>query len=157
MMQTREPAAAAAARGRSTALVPAFRERAAADDEASAFPAENFADLRRSRALALTAGEDDGGAGLWSEGRFTPYYELMEALAYADCSTGPAAAGALARAGRPGRATRRRGAARALPPPTSSARRPAARLGRQRDRTDAARCRGVYASELTGATATAGG
>jgi alkylation response protein AidB-like acyl-CoA dehydrogenase len=86
MMQTHEPAQQLRLEA-IQALVPAFRERAAAYDEASAFPVENFADLRRLGLVALTAGEDDGGAGLWSEGRFTPYYEVLEALAYADCST----------------------------------------------------------------------
>ena len=62
---------------------PARREA----DEHSAFPAENFADLRRLRLVALTAPERLGGHGLWTEGAFTPFYELIEALAWVDTST----------------------------------------------------------------------
>ena len=68
-------------------LAPAFRERARASDDASSFPAENFADLRRLGLVALTAPESLGGHGLWSEGAFTPYYELIEALAWVDNCT----------------------------------------------------------------------
>jgi alkylation response protein AidB-like acyl-CoA dehydrogenase len=68
-------------------LVETFRSRAAANDAASAFPEANFDDLRRLGLLALTADEESGGRGLWSEGRFLPYYETLEALAYADTST----------------------------------------------------------------------
>lgn len=68
-------------------LVESFRARAAASDAASAFPEENFADLRRLGMVALTADEASGGAGLWSEGSFLPYYETLEALAYADTCT----------------------------------------------------------------------
>ena len=68
-------------------LVEPFRARAQAHDEASAFPEANFADLRRLGLVALTADEDAGGRGYWSEGRFLPYYETLEALAYADTST----------------------------------------------------------------------
>ena len=70
-----------------SALVPAFRERARASDDASTFPTENFADLRAADLLALTAPVGLGGQGLWSEGAFVPYYEVLEALAYADTST----------------------------------------------------------------------
>ncbi len=69
-------------------LVTAFRERARSYDEASAFPRENFDDLRRLDLVALTADEAAGGRGLWSEGAFLPYYKILEALAYADSSTG---------------------------------------------------------------------
>jgi alkylation response protein AidB-like acyl-CoA dehydrogenase len=68
-------------------LAPAFRARARAADDASSFPAENFADLRRLGLVALTAPESLGGHGLWSEGAFTPYYELIEALAWVDTCT----------------------------------------------------------------------
>lgn len=68
-------------------LAPAFRARARAADDASSFPAENFADLRRLGLVALTAPASLGGHGLWSEGAFTPYYELIEALAWVDTCT----------------------------------------------------------------------
>jgi alkylation response protein AidB-like acyl-CoA dehydrogenase len=68
-------------------LAPAFRARARAADDTSSFPAENFADLRRLGLVALTAPESLGGHGLWTEGAFTPYYELLEALAWADTCT----------------------------------------------------------------------
>ena len=49
------------------------------------------ADVRRSCAgaglLALTAPAEFGGVGLWSEGRYRPYYELLEALALIDSVT----------------------------------------------------------------------
>jgi alkylation response protein AidB-like acyl-CoA dehydrogenase len=69
------------------ALVEPFRARARALDDASAFPAENFADLRRLGLLALTAPQELGGDGLWAPGAFTPYYEVIEALSFADSST----------------------------------------------------------------------
>ena len=68
-------------------LVPAFRERARRHDDGATFPAENFADLRRRNLLSLTAPEELGGHGLWTDGRFAPYYEVLEALAFADTST----------------------------------------------------------------------
>jgi alkylation response protein AidB-like acyl-CoA dehydrogenase len=68
-------------------LAPAFRARARGADDASSFPAENFADLRHLGLVALTAPESLGGHGLWSEGAFTPYYELIEALAWVDTCT----------------------------------------------------------------------
>jgi alkylation response protein AidB-like acyl-CoA dehydrogenase len=68
-------------------LTPAFRARARASDEQASFPAENFADLRRLGLVALTAPESLGGLGLWAEGAFTPFYELIEALAWVDTST----------------------------------------------------------------------
>lgn len=68
-------------------LIPAFRERARATDDAAAFPSANFDDLRRLGLLALTAPSDLGGGGLWSEGRFIDFYETLEALAFADSST----------------------------------------------------------------------
>ncbi len=69
------------------ALAPRFRARARASDDASTFPTENFADLRTADLLALTAPVELGGQGLWSDGAFTPFYEVLEALAHADTST----------------------------------------------------------------------
>lgn len=70
------------------ALIPTLRGRARASDDNVAFPAENFANLRELGLLALTAPTEVGGLGMWSEGSFAPYYELLEHLAYADSSTG---------------------------------------------------------------------
>lgn len=89
------------------ALVPTFRARARASDETSTFPTENFADLRAADLLALTAPLALGGQGLWADGAFTPYYEVLEALAFADTSTAQLvqvhshALGVLARHGTP--------------------------------------------------------
>jgi alkylation response protein AidB-like acyl-CoA dehydrogenase len=69
------------------ALADGFRARARALDEAAAFPEENFAELREAGLLALTAPEDIGGDGLWWEGRFRPYYELLHHLARIDGPT----------------------------------------------------------------------
>jgi alkylation response protein AidB-like acyl-CoA dehydrogenase len=68
-------------------LAPAFRARAREADEQAVFPAENFADLRRLGLLSLTAPESLGGHGLWTERAFTPFYEVLEALAFVDTST----------------------------------------------------------------------
>ena len=68
-------------------LADSFRARAKAADEASAFPAENFDDLRAAGLLALTAPTEYGGDGLWTEGRYAPYYQIIERLAYVDSST----------------------------------------------------------------------
>jgi alkylation response protein AidB-like acyl-CoA dehydrogenase len=45
------------------------------------------AELRSAGLLALTAPAEFGGVGLWSEGRYRPYYELLEALALIDSVT----------------------------------------------------------------------
>lgn len=68
-------------------LAQSFRARASEADLHSTFPAENFADLRAHGLLALTAPERLGGLGLWAEGAFTPFYELLETLSWADTST----------------------------------------------------------------------
>ena len=68
-------------------LAQSFRARASEADRHSTFPAENFADLRAHGLLALTAPERLGGLGLWAEGAFTPFYELLETLSWADTST----------------------------------------------------------------------
>jgi alkylation response protein AidB-like acyl-CoA dehydrogenase len=56
-------------------------------DERAEFPAQTFAALREAGLLALTAPLELGGAGLWSEGRYRPYYELLESLARIDTVT----------------------------------------------------------------------
>ncbi len=68
-------------------LSPAIRDRAAALDESAQFPAETFADLRSAGLTALTVPEKFGGEGLWSEGRYRPFYETLEALARVDSVT----------------------------------------------------------------------
>ena len=68
-------------------LTDAIRERAAALDESSQFPAETFADLRTAGLIALTVPEEHGGEGLWWEGRFRPFYETLNALAQVDSVT----------------------------------------------------------------------
>lgn len=64
-----------------------IRARARDLDERAAFPAETFGELREAGLLALTAPVEIGGAGLWSEGHYRPYYELLEALARIDSVT----------------------------------------------------------------------
>jgi alkylation response protein AidB-like acyl-CoA dehydrogenase len=68
-------------------LAPSIRARARALDDAAAFPAETFGELRAAGLLALTAPEEYGGAGLWWEGRYRAYYELLETLARIDSVT----------------------------------------------------------------------
>src|SRR5215472_17124894 len=68
-------------------LADRIRARARDLDERAAFPAETFAELREAGMLALTAPVEIGGAGLWSEGSYRPYYELLEALARIDSVT----------------------------------------------------------------------
>lgn len=70
------------------ALLPTWRDRVRGYDERVEFPTENFADLRAAGLLALTAPVEVGGLGLWSEGAFSPYYELLDALGHADSCTG---------------------------------------------------------------------
>jgi len=68
-------------------LADAIRARAAEVDERAAFPYETFAELRAAGLLALTAPTELGGAGLWSQGGYAPYYELLETLARIDSVT----------------------------------------------------------------------
>ncbi|MFL5864888.1 MAG: acyl-CoA dehydrogenase family protein [Solirubrobacteraceae bacterium] len=68
-------------------LAERIRSRARDLDERAAFPVETFAELRAAGLLALTAPAQVGGAGLWSAGRYRPYYEVLEALARIDSVT----------------------------------------------------------------------
>jgi alkylation response protein AidB-like acyl-CoA dehydrogenase len=68
-------------------LADGIRARAAELDERAEFPAQTFAELRSAGLLALTAPAEFGGAGLWSEGHYRPYYELLETLASIDSVT----------------------------------------------------------------------
>src|SRR5262252_9188116 len=72
---------------RVAALADGIRGRARDLDERAAFPVETFAELRDADLLALTAPIEFGGAGLWSEARYRPFYELLEALARVDSVT----------------------------------------------------------------------
>jgi len=69
------------------ALAPEVRRRAADLDERAAFGEETFAALRAAGLLALTAPVEYGGAGLWWDGRYGEFYELLEALAFVDSPT----------------------------------------------------------------------
>jgi len=69
------------------ALAPAIRARARELDERAAFGAETFAQLRAAGLLALTAPVEYGGAGLWWDGCYSDFYELIEALAFVDGPT----------------------------------------------------------------------
>jgi alkylation response protein AidB-like acyl-CoA dehydrogenase len=69
------------------ALADAIRERAGALDETGSFPAETFAELRSAGLLKLTAPSEHGGDGLWWDGRYRDYYELLEHLARIDSVT----------------------------------------------------------------------
>jgi alkylation response protein AidB-like acyl-CoA dehydrogenase len=73
---------------RIAALAPDIRSRARELDDLAAFPAETFAQLREGGLLALTAPREFGGGGLWWDGGYRDFYELIEALAYID---GPSA------------------------------------------------------------------
>jgi alkylation response protein AidB-like acyl-CoA dehydrogenase len=68
-------------------LADVIRERAGELDRRAEYPRETFDELRQAGLLALTAPVEFGGAGLWSEGRYVPYYELLETLARIDSVT----------------------------------------------------------------------
>ena len=86
-MQHRDVPAQQRGSRRSSRSHPTFRDRAPARPTSRGLPGRELRRSAPARPVALTAPEDYGGAGLWIEGRFTPFYELLEALAYADCST----------------------------------------------------------------------
>ncbi|NKS98804.1 hypothetical protein GS498_20750 [Rhodococcus hoagii] len=73
--------------GRHRPLAQGFRDRARRYDDEAIFPTENFAELNEADLLALTLPEKWGGAGLWSEGGFAEYYELIERMATIDAPT----------------------------------------------------------------------
>jgi alkylation response protein AidB-like acyl-CoA dehydrogenase len=77
----------AARLGRIAELADGFRARAHDVDDAAAFPAQSFAELRAAGLTALTVPVEDGGAGLWWEGRYREFYELLETLARVDSVT----------------------------------------------------------------------
>ncbi|MGH2604922.1 MAG: acyl-CoA dehydrogenase family protein, partial [Dehalococcoidia bacterium] len=70
-----------------------YREAAFAHDERAEFPAPAFERLRDAGFLTLSLPEEMGGHGFWSttpplRDRFVPYYQILEALATGDASTG---------------------------------------------------------------------
>lgn len=69
------------------AMADDIRARARELDERAQYPVQTFSELRDAGLLALTVPTEFGGAGLWSEGRYRPYYELIEALAQIDSVT----------------------------------------------------------------------
>ncbi|MGH2599024.1 MAG: acyl-CoA dehydrogenase family protein [Dehalococcoidia bacterium] len=73
---------------RARQLAEHFARRLPAYDAAAAFPAENFDEIREAGLHAMTVPEQYGGLGFWQPGgRFSTYYEVLEALAHADSST----------------------------------------------------------------------
>lgn len=65
----------------------AFRERAPRHDREATFPEENFRDLHAAGLLSLTVPTKWGGCGLWGEGGYVEYYEILEHLASIDSPT----------------------------------------------------------------------
>ncbi len=68
-------------------LARVIRSRARALDDAREFPADTFTELRAAGLTALTVPVEYGGGGLWWEGRYRDYYEVVEALALVDSVT----------------------------------------------------------------------
>lgn len=69
-------------------LADGFRARARELDDAAAFPAENFAELRAAGLLALTAPAEFGGDDMWWGINYRDYYEILERLGTIDSPTG---------------------------------------------------------------------
>lgn len=73
---------------RAHVLAEHFRTRIGKYDAEASFPKENFAEIREAGLHAMTVPVEHGGLGLWTlGGRFTEYYQVLEALAHADSST----------------------------------------------------------------------
>ena len=58
-----------------------FAARAKAYDDASAFPEENFREIRAAGLLALTVPKEYGGHGLWQGQNYLGYYLVIEEMA----------------------------------------------------------------------------
>src|SRR5215212_11560105 len=87
-MTALEPLTAENVVERARQLTEHFRARLPEYDASAAFPAANFDEIRAAGLLAMTVPEEHGGLGLWRVGgRFTPYYEALEAIARVDSST----------------------------------------------------------------------
>lgn len=67
-------------------LLPRFLERRRKYDEAEAFPAENFDELRAAGLLCGSVPREYGGDDFWLK-NFADYYELYERIAAVDSST----------------------------------------------------------------------
>jgi alkylation response protein AidB-like acyl-CoA dehydrogenase len=65
-----------------------FATRAREYDEAAAFPAQDFEQLRAAGFLKLAAPTELGGHGMWQDGRYLPYYMILTELAAGAASTG---------------------------------------------------------------------
>ena len=73
---------------RAETLAAHFARRLPGYDATSAFPKENFDDLREAGLHAMTVPVEYGGLGFWqSGGQFAVYYQVLEALARTDSST----------------------------------------------------------------------
>jgi alkylation response protein AidB-like acyl-CoA dehydrogenase len=73
---------------RARMLADHFRTRIKAYDADASYPAENMAELREAGLHTMTVPVEFGGLGLWSiGGRFTEFYQVLEAIAHADSST----------------------------------------------------------------------
>lgn len=72
---------------RAKVLAAEFAPRARGYDEAAAFPAEDFAQLRDEGFLRLTVPRALGGHGMWRDRRFVAYYTILEAIAAGNAST----------------------------------------------------------------------
>lgn len=72
---------------RAKELAGAFATRAREYDEAAAFPAEDFAQLRAEGFLTLAVPRELGGHGMWQGTRYLPYYRVLETLAAGSAST----------------------------------------------------------------------
>ena len=69
------------------ALGPRWRERARKLDEAVEYPYENFAEAKAAGLHALTLPTTYGGAGFWMPGRYSPWYQALERLAWWETNT----------------------------------------------------------------------
>lgn len=88
MVRSPEKLTAENAVERARVLAEHFRTRLPEYDAAAVFPQENFDEIREAGLHAMTVPPEYGGLGFWWPGRrFTPYYQVLEALAYADSST----------------------------------------------------------------------
>src|SRR5688500_14770235 len=72
---------------RATALAAEFAPRAREYDDAATFPAADFELLREAGFLKLTVPQELGGHGMWCDGRFIPFYLILETLARGSAST----------------------------------------------------------------------
>ncbi len=72
---------------RARRLAAEFATRARQYDETASAPTENFRRLHEEGLLTLTVPRELGGHGLWSDGRYLPFYAVLETLATGCAST----------------------------------------------------------------------